>query len=411
MKELDEFKELYVWNYFKEIKNIVLGRVKLPYGDDTVNINKNEEEIDEKMLAVIRELLSSNFLDNEEKYGLTSMSGENKKIKLKNLLILYYTALLFDNVKLLKKCIKNDLFFLGNIRYDVPVCLLSTEISSKFNEDEYVEKLKTGGYAIVIELFYANISKIEGLEREQFIQKFTNVLKGKGYIWGNPAFTKDLLDVYDEDILVKRDLVDIFNKYYRYVYKADLKDKEINSRFNELERASFNFPENFPFSKMFSIFTNEELIDFRYHLNEFFDISDINLLKRVRKLWIRDKSIINFGISRHPIFYQMFDDETIMAFSNEALRKLDFGWDILYSAFQEGISMKRVAKFLKEWKGSIRDDGFQIGGIISNPKFWETFTDEEVAQMDILRYCHEIMEFLRGESLDKNSIFAKKNKR
>ena len=109
LNKRDEFLETYIQNTLNEIK----GYVKQVLVLDSIS----EEETDKKMAIVLRELIDANFKNvNVDGYGnlvhtLLPLTDDKENDKIRRTLILYYTALYYDNVELLNKMLKEEINF------------------------------------------------------------------------------------------------------------------------------------------------------------------------------------------------------------------------------------------------------------------------------------------------------------
>lgn len=123
-----DFIDVYVLKTLNEIKNSVKRNIKL---DD-----ERAEEIDKKMTLILKDLINANFknLQMDPKGNLIYTflpivdEQENKKVRLS--LVLYYTALYYDNVELLHELLREDINF--NYNYSINLQYLDKTISSKF---------------------------------------------------------------------------------------------------------------------------------------------------------------------------------------------------------------------------------------------------------------------------------------
>lgn len=109
-----DFIDVYVLKTLNEIKDTVTRNIKLN--------KEKEDEIDKKMLLVLKDLINANFkeLQVDEK--------ENEKVRLS--LVLYYIALYYDNVDLLHNLLKENVMF--DEGWYINHQYLDKSISSKF---------------------------------------------------------------------------------------------------------------------------------------------------------------------------------------------------------------------------------------------------------------------------------------
>lgn len=124
-------------------------------------------------------------------------------------LILYYTALYYDNVDLLHELLKENANF-ETICYSINLQYLDKSISSKFDRRQYIEMIKTCGDIFVN--FAQSIQYLSEEEKEQYIERFSkiivdkyeqicNEIKEKPYhrLSFNCAFTKSCLDIFTDE--------------------------------------------------------------------------------------------------------------------------------------------------------------------------------------------------------------------
>lgn len=148
----NDFINIYILKTLDEIKDTIKINIKLD--------KEKEEEIDKKMSVVLNDLINANFKnfqkDSEDNliYTLLPIDNELKNNTVRLSLVLYYTALYYDNVDLLHDLLKEKIGFEGN--WYINLQYLDKSISSKFERKKYIEMIKTCGnifknFAISIE--------------------------------------------------------------------------------------------------------------------------------------------------------------------------------------------------------------------------------------------------------------------
>lgn len=261
-----DFIDIYVLKTLNEIKNTVKRNIKL---DD-----ERAEEIDKKMTLVLKDLINANFknLQMDPKGNLIYTflpivdEQENKKVRLS--LVLYYTALYYDNVELLHELLKEDINF--NYNYSINLQYLDKTISSKFERKKYIEMIKICGF--IFRNFADSIKNLPEEEREKYIKRFTKlmnikyefiyeVLKPKTGCYLSrerfeSIFNKNNLDTFTDETYINatEEQLDFINSCKSESYK-----KETCERLNHLMQTKdfSNYLCNFDL--MMRLYTDEEL--------------------------------------------------------------------------------------------------------------------------------------------------------
>ena len=200
-----DFIDVYVFKTLNEIKNVVRREIVLE--------KTREEETDRKMFLVLKDLINANFKNLQRDpegnliYTLLPIVDERENEKVRFSLELYYAALYYDNVSLLQDCLKEDVDF--NRNYYKFFQYLDKNVSSKFEREDYIRKLKDFG-----QTFYRFNKSIEGLsdeERERYITRFVSLINSKNedmlnYIRSKKSdgnlstlFNKGNLDKFDDE--------------------------------------------------------------------------------------------------------------------------------------------------------------------------------------------------------------------
>lgn len=201
----NDFIDVYVLKTLNEIKDDVKNNIKL---------DKNkEEETDKKMSLVLKDLINSNFknlqMDPKGDMIYTFLpivdKKENKKVRLS--LVLYYTALYYDNVDLLRDLLKEDIRFSNVIIINLQY--LDKSISSKFAKEKYIEMIKTCGY--MFRNFAKSVENLSEEERENYIRRFEKLIsfkydlicdilsKDRSYDVLGDIFVKENLDIFTDE--------------------------------------------------------------------------------------------------------------------------------------------------------------------------------------------------------------------
>ena len=259
-----DFIDVYVLKTLNEIKNTVKRNIKID--------PKREEEIDKKMSKVLNDLINANFknLQMDPKGNLLYTflpivdESENKKVRLS--LVLYYTALYYDNLELLNELLKEDV----RLDYDWYITLqyLDKSISSKFEMKDYIEKVKRFGY--IFRNFVKSIENVPEEKRAVYISRFVklfnlkyedicNVMKENNRWTSTPLeklFTKDSLDTFEDNayLFANSEQLELIN------FCGETKLKEENRiRLNNLVLNKGYSNRLYDFDLMMRLFTDEEL--------------------------------------------------------------------------------------------------------------------------------------------------------
>ena len=265
----NDFIDVYVLGTLKEIKNKVKQNIKLK--------SELEKQTDEKMKLVLKDLINSNFKNLQINtqgnliYTLLPIVDERENKKVRTSLVLYYTALYYDNVDLLQQMLDANVKFEKN--YLLRLQYLDKSISSKFDTKDYIEKIKRFGEIFVN--FDKSIKNLSDEEKEKYSQKFSSLFKLKyREMCKRQKEYKGYSEYMLENLFVKGNL-DTF-EYNTYKY-ADNKQLELinfcnGHQYNEATTAKLNYliqNTNFSnrledFDLMTSIYSDYELAKLDY---------------------------------------------------------------------------------------------------------------------------------------------------
>lgn len=314
MKE--EFIETYVRNTLNEIKNCVKTKINLE--------REQEEKTDEKMSLVLKELIDGNFKNiNVDGYGnlihtLLPLTDEKENNKIRCSLVLYYTALYFDNVKLLNRMLQEEVNF-GDRLNDLNLYVLDKDISSKFEEDEYIETVKD--CIVVFNGFYQTTKDLPKEEREKYITRFVNILKARHKdLTANGSshdyyslFDKKRMDIYEDDSYLKAS-----KKQLNIIAHSNtrcIKNEDTIRRLNNLIQTTDFNQHYWNTDLMFNLFSDEELFNINYWVAGYFDTFSDNrdMLNKAMDFYNRIKDEI---VDRIDIYC---DSDTFMMVDNDVL--------------------------------------------------------------------------------------------
>lgn len=337
----NDFINIYILKTLDEIKDTIKINIKLD--------KEKEEEIDKKMSVVLNDLINANFKnfqkDSEDNliYTLLPIDNELKNNTVRLSLVLYYTALYYDNVDLLHDLLKEKIGFEGN--WYINLQYLDKSISSKFERKKYIEMIKTCGN--IFKNFAISIERLSEEEREQYIQRFVKLInlkydlikvffnKKTSYIELENLFNKTNLDTFTDKTYEQatKEQLKLINNSYTYNYS-----KETRDRLNNLMQTKEFSNQLSDLNLMMMLFTDEELetlndsISWAIHC---FSHTEESLNK-----------IIDF-IQRRPDLASKIIDiskETFMKFDNFTLIELCDKVDLLRNKEEE---LNKIAKFLK----------------------------------------------------------------
>jgi hypothetical protein len=312
--ETNDLITVYVSDTLNQIKDVVKKSINLE--------KEREKQTDEKMSKVLYILVNTNVEELEESDGilfhkLLPLSGKEENERVWTHLILYYTALYFDNVALLQKMLSENVF-LGKSRYDLLLCVLDKNLSSRFEEQEYLELIKNSGN--IFKMFYCSIKKVDSKERENYFNRFAKILKGrkdelnlKKYNDISFILVKNNLDVFDNESYLNSSIEQL-RKVIGHVY--NLNNKDNIKRLNNLIHTTDFAQSYWDWDLMFSLFTDEELLDKDYWVEKYFEkAKELGIdLQRAIRLYNREPNIVNKDKCMNPSILAVFDDDTIIEF-------------------------------------------------------------------------------------------------
>lgn len=267
-----DFIDVYVLKTLNEIKKNVKGNIEL---DD-----EKAKKIDKKMTHVLKDLINANFknLQMDPKGNLIYTflpivdEQENKKVRLS--LVLYYTALYYDNVELLHELLKEDINF--NYDYSINLQYLDKTISSKFERKKYIEMIKTCGD--IFRNFAVSIKDLPEEEREKYIQRFTKLmnieyeliyetLKPKSnYCWSGERF-ESIFNKNNLDTFTDETYINATEKQLGFINSCGYESfkKETCERLNHLMQTKYFSNHLCNFDLMMELYTDEQLETLDYY--------------------------------------------------------------------------------------------------------------------------------------------------
>ena len=167
--------DIYARKLLQDIKYRVRQQQIVLSGD-------REKEVDTKMLEVIKDLCKVNASNTNKlnsTYKLLPSNNESESDRILCSLVLYYTGLYEDNLKLLNDLLDAGYVF-GHKPYDLNLFALVKEISSEFDEEDYIRLLKE--QSEVFKYFYRSLDKDDLPSEKEIIKTFKDILKKDEYV-------------------------------------------------------------------------------------------------------------------------------------------------------------------------------------------------------------------------------------
>ena len=333
----DEFLITYIQNTLNEIKS---------YVKQVIVLEPSKEEVaDKKMSIVLRELIDANFKNvNVDGYSnlvhtLLPLTDSKENDKIRRTFILYYTGLYFDNINLLNKMLKEEIDF-GYQLHALNLFYLDKNISSRFEEEEYIRIIKDSGR--LFKNFNLTTKDLSKEEKELYVTRVVNILeerkedlvikKGYNYDIYN-IFTKDVLDIF-EDASYYYATTEQLQMISKQATRFDNKREDAIRRLNDLVQTTA-FKEYFINNDlMFSLFTDDELQGMDYWVSSYFNRFSYTpeILNKAMDLFKKNRNAIR--ITDRLTFY------TFMEIDNDILIKIYDSVDFIPD--EEWIKLKAI---------------------------------------------------------------------
>lgn len=359
MSEID-FKDLYLEGILREIKDSVRKKINLDSLElDTLNLCKTRVEIaDIKMREVLKDILlkNNNGSKTEDDYNynyllLSVAKNEVAKEELRSYLKLYYTALIFDNVELLQRMIKDKI---GSFKhpYQIDLELLDSKWLSVFTLEEFIEIININKQSLLN--FYITTAFCENYERDKYFNKIANIFKFRKDLvkCALPgAWIKGKLDVYEEDTYKKASLEQVNAIIDKYGDAYD--DPEFILRINKLiQESDFHFSFYPRIYKLLAVFSNQELSRMDRETIEYYSVASYESidLYRIKGLVQRNPKLIRYRVTSDSNFLNVFKDSEIVEMDDEILKQFE---SKKYEYFPEEFTKKaenKVRKFFNKTK-------------------------------------------------------------
>ena len=348
-----DFIDIYVLKTINEIKKTVT---------ENITLNKEREsKIDEKMSLVIKDLINANFknLQKDPKgniiYTLLPIVDEKENNKVRLSLVLYYTALYYDNIGLLQDLLREDVKFDYNWR-GVRLQYLDKSISSKFETKKYIEMIKNCGYMFTS--FVKSIEKLSEEDKVSYIDRFVKLInmkydsicetlkKKSDYSGGKQLehlFTKENLDTFVDKTYIQATMeqLDLIDSCRGKKYL-----KETSNRLNNLmQKKGFSkFLCNFDL--MMKLYSDEQLetLDYKISvaLNEFSESEEC--LNKIIDFLLRSPDSAHEVIWITKEMFMKHDNFTLIEICNR-VHPIDFNdinFDLLTKMIKPKVVLKRA---------------------------------------------------------------------
>ena len=295
----------YIDIYAKELLNEIKSRVR----QNTIELT-NEEDIDRKMIEVIKELCNGQYVKSSDKehvqFSIVPSGTEEDTERVICTLIMYYTAMYFNNLKLLNKLLEKGYNF-GRERYRLSLCVLYKRISSSFEEDEYLD-LVMNRYP-VLESFYRSLiyDKSSKKSDEEYIKIFSEILKanpkiadrknnGHGVKVMSDLITKATIDTFGKEIILtssyeQRD--EIIDEWRSWSYLSEPTEEERERLINLMINNGLSMNVSFRWYEICARLSDEEILEIqeyrdKYNKNLYFECRndtgiDYEAIKKILK--------------------------------------------------------------------------------------------------------------------------------
>lgn len=306
--------ELEIKNTLNEIKDCV--KEKMGWS--------SSGEVDDTISSVLEAYLKWNCKNKTICSWDLNMRWTDKIIKLtddkeenKKLLTLYYAAICSCNVNLLNKMLEEKVDFGKNLK-DLNLYVLYWPISTKFQENEYIEIVKD--CMGVFEDFYRTTINLPREEFEKYATRFAKILKARhkdltpnGSLYEDlnlyRLFSKSRMDIYEDESYLKASKEQLNMMGVMALY--NLKNEDTIRRLNNLIQTT-DFSQYYCNADlMFSLFSDDELFRINYDTSYFFEtISGTpDKLNKGMDFYNKVKDKIEGDIS---ICFGSFNDEFMM---------------------------------------------------------------------------------------------------
>lgn len=373
------FSDVYIEQILREIRNIFEKKITVQSNRDCLNLCRNPfEKADKEMRRVLKGLLypNNNDIYNGKVFDnnfLALQEGDTvaARKKLRCSLVLYYTALYFDNVDLLVKLIQENVYF-GEEPDSLRLHYLDRSVSNLFNHEKYAETIKrASGF---FGQCYQSVSRENYSKRREYLAKFARIIEkrkdlsyqndrgeflnshpslisknykkeAKDYYNDRNIFTKDTLDIFDEETYMKAS-TDQLKIVFGNV-RGGFRDSKNISRLNRLvvDKGYCN-PSVWFGECLFDLFDDDELLKLSYKAAENFYCAyrECTDLERVKNLWRQKPILGEYSVIFSNSFLSMLTDKEILSLTPE---NLDGIYSICFPNDLSRLDYERAKKSLK----------------------------------------------------------------
>lgn len=361
------FANIYLEQILQEIKQSFLKKINVDdefqdiSGDSFEKVDKQMRKVLEEMLLPVcdrKSLSTINFINNNF-FSLQNSDNQEARKKLRISLVLYYAALYFDNVEILMQLIKEGVNF-GKDPDNLLLCVLDKNVSDLFDKSMYADVIKRGG--CFFKSCYESVSSESWSKKKAYLEKFARIISkredlvfgevrspgGFSFLINRPhaieydygsdwqIFTKEKLDIFDEETYMKASLDQI-----RVVIAniKNFKNPENILRLNKLMQyrnycnLAVKHGESF-----FNVLSDDQVINLTEKgakiFSKYSTTSDTNLIFRVKSLYDMRPSLAEYKVIFNKVFLSRYSDEEILSFPNDLLYAFS-GSDLTDGRFSE----------------------------------------------------------------------------
>lgn len=307
-----------------------------------------DEKVREELYKILidnndKELLDILYFQSFQNFETINEFNESLSRKYKKFiksLVLYYTAVYFNNEDLLRKLQSRGISFedmgaSGDIIDRLQLGILDSDLSSLFNEEDYINLIKES--IAYISVFYWSVAFLKPQDKKKYCRIFANILNerkdfiGKAY---ESAFYFGNLKACGEETYLKATVIQVNTLINDYC--DQLRTDEKLERFNKLiQNTNLFLPLAWHanINAILDAFTDEELSAMSQETFEFIAkvSSKYNDLNRIKFLCEKRPEFINYQVSYYADFLNTFSDKEILAMLEATIWELDKNKDLFFN--------------------------------------------------------------------------------
>lgn len=321
--------------YLDILSKNVLNDVKNNIKYNNVYLKENNE-IDRKMLEIIKSIILNNKENIFEKQNLEKNNKKEINSNIMPSLMQYYMALYNDNLDLLHKLL-DDEFSFGNYKNgNMKLFVLDKNISSKFNLDEYIILLKNN--IKLFDYFYRSLNKNNAeIDLNKIIEKFSNIIKKDN----NIAISKETYNGRCDELLTVDVLMNFteeeilnLNDNQKRILNGFVNEKDNSTKLKIDLIKNHNYSKELIFWNRFTdFFTKEEILNlsdqeidliqnlfscsYEYDNTDSLEELAINKFKQIKKI------NPNFNVSLDCFVYSTLSIEQLMKISKSCEEQIN----------------------------------------------------------------------------------------